>query len=67
MAPTSKKPEHSAETIDVNALESRINQLPDIDAARVVELHNRIMACEYEFNSQSLADKLIGLESILDP
>jgi anti-sigma28 factor (negative regulator of flagellin synthesis) len=67
MAPTSKKPEHSAETIDVNALESRINQLPDIDAARIVELHNRIMACEYEFNSQSLADKLIGLESILDP
>jgi len=67
MAPTSKKPEHSAETIDVNALESRINQLPDIDAARIVELHNRIMDCEYEFNSQSLADKLIGLESILDP
>ena len=67
MAPTSKKPEHNAETIDVNALESRINQLPDIDAARVVELHNRIMASEYEFNSQSLAYKLIGLESILDP
>ena len=67
MAPTSEDPEHSVETIDVNALESRINQLPDIDAARVVELHNRIMAGEYEFNSKSLADKLIGLESILDP
>ena len=67
MAPTNEDPEHSAETIDVNALESRINQLPDIDAARVVELHNRIMTGEYEFNSKSLADKLIGLESILDP
>jgi len=67
MAPTNEDPEHSAETIDVNALESRINQLPDIDAARVVELHNRIIACEYEFNSQSLAYKLIVLESILDP
>ena len=67
MAPTSEDHEHSVETIDVNALESRINQLPDIDAARVVELHNRIMASEYEFNSQSLAYKLIGLESILDP
>ena len=67
IAPTSEKLEHSAETIDINALESRINQLPDIDAARVVELHNRIMAGEYEFNSKSLADKLIGLESILDP
>ena len=49
--------------IDMDALESRIKQLPNIDAARVVELHNRIIANEYEIDSKRLAGKIIDLES----
>ncbi|MDD9889976.1 MAG: flagellar biosynthesis anti-sigma factor FlgM [Gammaproteobacteria bacterium] len=52
--------------IDVSALESRIKQLPEIDAARVVELHNRILAGEYEIDSEQLAGKLIDLEAAID-
>lgn len=56
----------STQAIDISALESRIQQLPDIDAARVVELHNRIMAGEYEIDSERLAGKILDLESSFD-
>ncbi len=56
----------SNQAIDMNVLESRIKQLPDIDAARVVELHNRIMAGEYEIDSERLAGKILDLESSID-
>lgn len=51
---------------DLRALETTIKQLPDIDAARVVELHNRIMAAEYAIDSDRIAAKLIYLESSID-
>ena len=53
----------NSQAIDMGALESRIKQLPNIDAARVVELHNRIIANEYEIDSERLAGKIIDLES----
>ena len=53
----------NSQAIDMGALESRIKQLPNIDAARVVELHNRIIANEYEIDSKRLAGKIIDLES----
>jgi len=56
----------STQAIDISALEARIQQLPDIDAARVVELHNRIMAGEYEIDSERLAGKILDLESSLE-
>ena len=65
-APTRDTVALSTEAVDINALESRIKQLPDIDAARVVELHNRIMAGEYEIDSERLASKIVDLESLLD-
>jgi negative regulator of flagellin synthesis FlgM len=65
-APTRDTVALSTEAVDINALESRIKQLPDIDTARVVELHNRIMAGEYEIDSERLAGKILDLESTLD-
>ena len=53
----------NSQAIDMGALESRIKQLPNIDAARLVELHNRIIANEYEIDSKRLAGKIIDLES----
>lgn len=46
-------------------LREQIEQLPDIDAAKIVQLHERIMRGEYQVNSKSLADKLSDFESDL--
>lgn len=55
----------NASAVDLSALEAAIAQLPEIDAARVVDLHNRIIAGEYKIESDRLAGKLIDLESSL--
>ena len=56
----------SNQAVDLNALEQRIKQLPDVDTARVVELHSRIMAGDYEVDSERLAGKILDLESDFD-
>lgn len=56
----------SSQAVDMSALESRIKSLPDIDAARVVELHNRIMSGDYQIDSNSIASKILSLESSLE-
>ena len=53
----------SAQAVDLVALETTIKQLPEIDAARVVDLHNRIIAGEYKIDADRLADKLLNLEA----
>ena len=44
-------------------LENRINQLPDIDAAKLVRLHNLILAGDFKVNFERLADKLLAFET----
>ena len=56
----------SNQAVDLNALEQRIKQLPEVDTARVVELHNRIMSGDYEVDSERLAGKILDLESNFD-
>ncbi len=56
----------SAELIDLIALETAIKQLPELDAARIVDLHNRIVADEYKIDTERLATKLLKLESLLE-
>mgnify|MGYP001077116698 CR=1 FL=1 len=56
----------SSQAIDMSALETNIKQLPEVDTARVVELHNRIIAGDYEIDAASVAEKLLNLESTLD-
>ncbi len=56
----------SSQAIDMSALETRIKQLPDLDAARVVELHSRIVAGEYKVDSASIAEKMLSLETSID-
>ncbi|MBL4820631.1 MAG: flagellar biosynthesis anti-sigma factor FlgM [Gammaproteobacteria bacterium] len=48
-------------------LTARISQLPEIDAARIVELHDRISRGEYKINSESLAKKILQLEADIWP
>ncbi len=47
-------------------IEELISQLPEIDASRVVRLHNSIMAGEYAVDSERLAQKLLTLETALN-
>jgi flagellar biosynthesis anti-sigma factor FlgM len=46
-------------------LREQIEHLPDIDASKIVRLHERIMRGEYQVDSDSLADKLSDFESEL--
>ncbi|PCJ18097.1 MAG: hypothetical protein COA96_17130 [SAR86 cluster bacterium] len=53
--------------IDVNELEAAIQELPVVDTARLVDIHNRIESNEYSINSDSIAAKLLSIETALDP
>jgi len=44
-------------------LQTRISQLPEIDAAKIVDLHDRIISGEYKVDSKSLAEKLRKFEA----
>ena len=46
-------------------LKETIDQLPDINATKVVQLHQRIMAGDYVVDIDRLTDKLLALESAL--
>ncbi len=47
-------------------LKDTIDQLPELDATRVVNLHNRIIAGEYEVELKRLTEKLLDLEKDLN-
>jgi anti-sigma28 factor (negative regulator of flagellin synthesis) len=61
---------HSADSvypaIDMLEFKSAIKHSPVINVSRIVGLHNRIAAGEYKIDPQRLAEKLIGLESVLN-
>ena len=56
----------SSPALDLQMLKSAIEQLPEINAARVVELHHRIIASEYKLDAKRLAKKMLALEKSLD-
>lgn len=47
------------------SLREQIEQLPAIDATRVVQLHQQIMGEDYEIDFERLAEKLLALEQSL--
>jgi len=56
----------SSPALDLQMLKTAIEQLPEINAARVVELHHRIIASEYKIDAGQLAKKMLALEKSLD-
>lgn len=56
----------STEVVDLQSLKDTIDQLPEINASKVISLHNRINANEYEIDVAGLAEKLIAFEERLD-
>ncbi len=56
----------SSPALDLQMLKTAIEQLPEISAARVVDLHHRIIADEYKIDARQLAKKMLDLEKSLD-
>ena len=56
----------SSPALDLQMLKTAIEQLPEINAARVVDLHHRIIASEYKIDARQLAKKMLALEKSLD-
>lgn len=52
--------------IDLEEMLAAIDELPSIDATKVVSLHRRIMNEDYRIDTKRLAEKLIDLEAALD-
>jgi len=55
----------SSQAVDLQALESHINQLPDVDATRVTEIRTLLANDQFEINSAQLAEKILGFEAKL--
>ena len=53
--------------IDLAALEATIKELPSVNATKLVSLHRRIVNGDYKIQVERIAEKLIALESSLDP
>ncbi|MBU2097653.1 MAG: flagellar biosynthesis anti-sigma factor FlgM [Gammaproteobacteria bacterium] len=55
----------STQAVDLQALETSIRQLPEVDSARVAELRDKINAGQYNVDSQRVADKILAFEQKL--
>ncbi|MDT8428273.1 MAG: flagellar biosynthesis anti-sigma factor FlgM [Pseudomonadales bacterium] len=55
----------SSKAVDLQALEARINELPEVDRARVTELRNQIANGQFEINSSRVAEKILGFDAAL--
>lgn len=56
----------NAETdLDLSELRAAIDELPSLNATKVVALHRRIVNGDYKIDSERLAEKMIALETSL--
>jgi len=59
--------QNSAETdLDLSELRAAIDELPSLNATKVVALHRRIVNGDYKIDAERLAEKMIALEASLD-
>lgn len=52
--------------VNLQLLKSAIEQHPEINAAKIIDLHHRISNNEYKINAEKLASKLLAFEKSLD-
>lgn len=50
---------------DLQAMEARLAELPDVDSGRVEAIRSQIANGEYQIDSQKLADRILAFESDL--
>jgi len=56
----------ATEGVDMPHLLTELEQLSEVNASRVVKLHDRIAAGEYIIDSRRVAQKMIDFEASLD-
>jgi len=61
-APPTQEPD-----VDLDQLRAAIDELPELNATKVVAAHRRIINGDYKIDSDRVAGKLIELEASLDP
>jgi len=52
----------STQAADLQALEARIRDLPDVDSGRITELREKISSGQYNVDSGRLADRILAFE-----
>lgn len=50
----------------VERLKQHLDELPEVDATRVIQIYNRIQSGSYQVDADCLAEKLSAMESALD-
>lgn len=55
----------STQAVDLQALEARIRDLPDVDTGRITELREKISLGQYNVDSSRLADRILSFEKIV--
>jgi|SRR5690606_16255838 len=55
----------SSQAVDLQALESSVRQLPEVDVTRVASLREQISNGQYTVDSQRVADKILAFEKKL--
>lgn len=55
----------SASAADLQAMEARLAELPEVDSGRVEALRTQIANGEYNIDSQRVADRILAFESDL--
>jgi len=53
--------------IDLAKLRASIDEVPEMNATKLVALHRRIVNGDYKIDSETIASKLLELESQIDP
>ena len=53
-------------TEQLERLKQHLDELPEVDATRVIQIYNRVQAGDYKVDASKVAAKLMALESSLD-
>ena len=61
-----KDKQQALPAVDLDELRAALDELPTINATKVVSLHRRIVNGDYKVDSERLAEKLMELEASLD-
>ncbi|MDG1026315.1 MAG: flagellar biosynthesis anti-sigma factor FlgM [Gammaproteobacteria bacterium] len=61
-----KDKQQALPAVDLDELRAALDELPTINATKVVSLHRRIVNGDYKVDSDRLAKKLMELEASLD-
>lgn len=66
LAPQTSEADLQLLATQLERLKQHLEDLPEVDATRVIQIYNRLQAGDYQVDANRLAEKLTALESALD-